>query len=174
MAFGDVEPVVDAGGIEERVYFNVGAEGAVRLVARCTRLLNDAGIPFDLKVVGDPRAAARCDAAVLYLERGGFRRARERLRAIVTDCGAHLGGDPPALTRPLAPGVSVGEHALGSGVSFGASRCRLLAEAIVAADERGITALAGRLDTVARQFAEQGLDVDAPYLAPGSAEHYAL
>jgi len=174
MAFGDVEPVVGADGIEERVYLNVGAEGAVRLMSGCTRRLNEAAIPFDLKVVGDPRASARCDAAVLYLERGGFRRARERLRGIVRDCGAHVAGDSPALTRPLAPGVSVGEHALGLGASFGASRCRLLAEAIVAAHEHGITGLAGRLEMVARHFAERGLDVDAPYLAPGSAERYAL
>jgi hypothetical protein len=174
MALGDLEPGVGPDGIEERVYFNVRAEGVVTLVTACTRLLNQGRIPFDLKVIGHPGTAARCDAAVLYLERGGFRRAHELLRAIVTGCGPHVHGDPPALTRPLAPGVSVGEHAIGLGPSFGASRCRVLAEAIVAAHERGVTRLPDRMDAVARRFAERGLDVDALHLAPGSSEHYAL
>ena len=174
MALGDREPAAGPEGIEERVYFNVGPQGALRLVAGCTRVLNDAGIAFDLKVLDAPGGTARCDAAVLYLDRGGFRRARDAVRAIVAACGAHVYGDAPAFARPLAPGVSVAEHAPALGASFGASRCRLLAEGIVAARERGVTRLQDRLDEVARRFAEHGLDVDAPYLAPGSAERYAL
>lgn len=173
LALGDVEPG-DRDGIEERVYFNVHPEGALRLVAGCTRLLNDAGIPFELKVFDDPASAVRCDAAVLYLERGGFRRAREHLRIIVAACGHHLFGRAPAFTLPLARGVSVGEHAGGLGGSFGSSRCRLLAEGIAAAHERGVTHLADRLGIVARRFAQRGLDVQAPYLAPGSTERYEL
>jgi type III HopA1-like effector protein len=174
MALGDREPDAGREGIEERVYFNVRAEGALRLVAGCTRVLNDAGIAFDLKVVDDPGGTTRCDAAVLYLDRGGFRRARDAVRAIVAACGAHVYGDAPAFARPLAPGVSIAEHAPGLGASFGASRCRLLAEGIVVAHERGVTRLPDRLDEVARRFAEHGLDIDAPYLSPGSAERYAL
>jgi hypothetical protein len=174
MAFGDLEPGVGPDGIEERVYFNVDAQAAVRLVAGCTRLLNDARVPFCLKVIDDPGAAARCDAAVLCLERGGFRRAQEPLRAIVEACGPHLTGDAPALTRPLADGVSVAEHSFALGTSFGASRCRLLAEAVVAAYERRLSRLPDRIDAVARHFADHGLELDAPYLAPGSAQRYEL
>jgi type III HopA1-like effector protein len=174
MAYGDREPGEGPDGVEERVYFSVRAEGALRLVAECTRRLNAAGIAFDLKVVGDPERTLRRDAAVLYLDRGGFGRAREILRSIVAACGPHLYGDPPAFAHPLAPGVSVAEHVPALGGSFGTSRCRLLAEGIVAADERGATRLPDRLDEVGRRFAERGLDVDAPYLAPGSAEHYDL
>ena len=96
LAFGDLQPVGHPDGIGERVYFNVRPQGALRLVAGCTRLFNDAGIPFDLKVFDDPASAVRCDAAVLYLERGGFRRAREHLRTIVAACRPHLHGEPPA------------------------------------------------------------------------------
>ena len=110
---------------------------------------------------------------MLYLERGGFRRARDLLREIVTACGPHLHGDPPALTCPLVRGVGVGEHALGMGASFGASRCHVLAQAIVVAHESGIARLEERLDRVAGHFAEHGLDVDAP-TPPGSVADYAL
>ena len=174
MALGDREPDGGEQGIEERLYFNVDAEGALRLVAGCTQLLNDAGIPFDLKVAADPGSARRCDAAVLYLAPGGFRRARDAVGMIVAACGAHLYGDAPAFACPLAPGVSVAEHAPVLGASFGASRSRLLAEGIVVAHERGLTRLADRLDEVARRFAEDGLDIDAPYRSPGSVERYVL
>jgi hypothetical protein len=96
------------------------------------------------------------------------------LRTIFAVCGPHLDGESPAFTRPLAHGVSVGEHAAGLGGSFGTSRCRLLAEGIVTAHEHGVTRLADRFDIVARRFVEHGLDVHAPYLAPGSTERYEL
>ena len=59
-------------------------------------------------------------------------------------------------------------------MSFGASRCRLLAEGMVDAHERGSTRLGDRFDAVVRRFARRGFDVEAPYLVPASANHYAL
>jgi hypothetical protein len=173
-ALGDIEPSADREDIEVRVYFNVGAEGAASLVAVCTRLLNEAGIPFDLKVAGDPAGFSRCDAAVLYLDNGGFERVREPLRTIVSMCAPHVHGDPPAFTKPLADGVAVGEHRPGLGPSFGTARCRLVAEGIVAGHEKGARRLPDRLGAVARLFAKHGIDIDVPYLAPGSAGRYEL
>jgi hypothetical protein len=173
-ALGDIAPSAGREGIEVRVYFNVGAEGAAPLVAVCTRLLNERGIPFELKVAGDPAGFSRCDAAVLYLDHGGFGRVRESLRSIVSTCGPHLHGDPPAFTKLLAAGVAVGEHRPGLGPSFGTARCRLVAEGIVAAHEQGARRLPDRLGAVARVFAKHGIDIDVPYLAPGSAGRYEL
>jgi hypothetical protein len=70
--------------------------------------------------------------------------------------------------------VAVAEHVPEHGLSFGSSRCRLLAEGVVAAYERGATALPARLEAVARCFSERGLDLDRPYLAPGSSDVYEL
>jgi hypothetical protein len=173
MALGDLEPGVAGDGIEERVYFNVRSDGAAALVAGCTRQLNDAAIPFDLKVIDDP-SSTRCDAAVLYLDRGGFGRARDLLRGIVAMVGASLYGDPPAFAQPLAQGVAFGEHSADLGASFGTSRCRLLAEGIVAGHELGVRRLGDRFHAVADRFAERGLDIDAPYLSPGSGGRYEL
>jgi HopA1 effector protein family len=173
-ALGDIEPSADRDGIEVRVYFNVCAEGAAPLVAVCTRLLNEAEIPFDLKIAGDPAGFSRCDAAVLYLDKAGFGRGRESLRTIISTCAPHLHGDPPAFTKPLAAGVAVGEHRPGLGPSFGTARCRLVAEGIVAAHENGARRLPDRLGVVARLFAKHGIDIDVPYLAPGSTGRYEL
>jgi HopA1 effector protein family len=171
-ALGDLVPVGE--GIELRVYFNVSLAGAAPLVAACTRLLNEARIPFSLKVANQGMGFARCDAAVLYLDDCDSGRVRPSLPALASACGVHLRGDPPAFARPLFPGVSVGEHLPGLGASFGATRCRLVAEGIVAAHEDGAHGLQDRVDAVARRFAWRGLDVDAPYLAPESSRRHEL
>ena len=171
-ALGDAVPAQS--GVEVRVYLHVTAAGAAPLVAVCTRLLNGAGVPFGLKVADNPTGFSRCDAAVLYLDSGGFDRARRQLAAIASACAPHLRIAPPAFTQALARGVAVGEHHPGLGASFGAGRCRLVAEGIVAAHEGGAVRLEDRVAAVARRFAAHGLDVDAPYLVPGSSGRHAL
>jgi hypothetical protein len=160
--------------LEVRVYFHVTAAGAAPLVSNCTHLLNRARVPFVLKVINNPAGFARCDAAVLYLGDGGFGRARAPLRAIVAACERYVRAEVPAFAKPLAEGIGVGEHHTSLGGSFGTSRCRLVAEAIVEAHKRQVTSLDGRLDAVARRFADRGLDLDMPYLAPASVDRYAL
>jgi hypothetical protein len=173
-ALGDIQSKGGREAIELRVYFNVCAEGAAPLVAACTRLLNWARIPFNLKVADHSAGFSRCDAAVLYLDGGGFERVRQSLRTILSTCAPYLHGEPPAFSKPLAPGVAVGEHWPSPGASFGTSRCRLVAEGIVAAHESGARRLPDRIDAVARCFASRGLDIEAPYLAPGSTGRYEL
>jgi HopA1 effector protein family len=173
-ALGDTEITARREYSEVRVYFNVRAEGAAALVAACTRLLNQAKVPFDLKVIDRPAGFLRCDAAVLYLTDDAFERARESLRTITSACANHLVGDPPAFTKPLRRGVAVGEHRPHLGASFGSTRCRLVAEGIVAAYETGVRRLSDRVDAVARCFALKELDIDFPYLEPGSTDRYDI
>lgn len=173
-ATGDAEAPRGHDELQVRVYFHVTAAGAAPLVAIATRLLNEAGVAFSLKVLDDPASFSRCDAAVLYLCDGDFSRLRGALRAIAARSAPHLLPDVPAFTKPLAPGVAVGEHLARHGASFGTSRCRFLAEGVVVAHERGSKPLADRLDAVAERFAARGLDVDAPYLVKGDGARYAL
>lgn len=173
-ALGDRALAVGDEDVELRVYFNVTAVGAASVVAVCTRLLNDARIPFSLKVVDRPGGFTRCDAAVLYLGNTDFVKVRRSLSAIISECAPYLGEDTPGFTKPLTPGVAVGEHRRSLGASFGTCRCRLVAEGLVAAYEQGTTRLPHRLDAVVRRFADSGLDLDAPYLAPASTSVYAL
>jgi HopA1 effector protein family len=173
-ALGDADLALGRDDLEVRVYFNVTAAGAAALVAMCTHMLNLAPLPFSLKVLDHPMGYTRCDAAILYLDAWGFDQARETLSAIASACAPHLRDEPPAFARPLAPGVSVGEHLPRLGASFGTSRCRLVAEGIVAAYQRGERRLSYRLDAVAHRFADHGLDIDAPYLGPCSNRRYGL
>jgi HopA1 effector protein family len=173
-ALGDTAPDSRPEDLEVRLYFHMTREGAAPLVAACTGLLNDAEVPFNLKVVDRPGGFCRCDAAVLYLGGDGFDRVRDSLPAIASACAPYLRREPPAFAKPLGFGVAVGEHRSRLGGSFGSSRCRLVAEGIVAAHERGARGLQDRVDAIAQRFAAHGLDIDQPYLVPGSIDRYEL
>ena len=118
-ALGDAARSRRADDVETRVYFNVTPAGAPALVSVCTRLLNGAAIPFELKVADHPAGYDRCDPAVLYLDEGGVERLAGLVPAIFSACRSHLRPRAPAFTRPLVPGVAVGEHRPALGGSFG-------------------------------------------------------
>jgi len=174
VALGDRSGDRDPQAVEVRVYFHIAHAGAVPLLAAVTRLLNDEQLAFSIKIVDHPRCFSRCDAAVLYLERGAFARARAPLREVVAACEAYLRPATPAFTKPLAPGVGIGEHAPALGPSFGAGRCRLMAEGIADAAEQRLTLRDDRVDAVARSFARHGIDLDAAHLASTGRDDYVL
>jgi len=174
VARGDTARATDPAAVEIRVYFNLTQAGAVPLLAAATRLLNEQRLAFSVKLVNHPARYFRCDAAVLYLDDGDFAAARAPLRALIASCAPHLRAETPALTKPLAPGVGVGEHRGKLGTSFGIGRCRLVAEGIADAHDQRLTALADRVDAVGRRFALHGMDLDAPYLVSGTPDDYVL
>jgi class II lanthipeptide synthase len=174
LAPGDAAGAVDPAAIEVRVYFNVTQAGALPLLATATRLLNAHRLSFSIKLVNHPARYSRCDAGVLYLDHGDFASARASLRALVAACAPHLRAETPALTKPLAHGVGIGEHRRALGASFGIGRCRLLAEGIVDAHEQRFTVLADRVDAVARRFALHGMDLDVPYLVSRARDDYVV
>jgi hypothetical protein len=172
MALGDAElPPASAGSLV-RLYWNIRADGAAPLVHLLTAALNDAAVPFRLKVVADPSRYARCDAGVLYVARADYAAVRPAAETAYARLAAALGPAVPALTKQLAPGLSLAEDPAGGMASYGQSRCGLLAEAAIRAAERGVTDSDGRLAVARGCFAEAGLDLDAPYLEPGSADAY--
>lgn len=153
-----------------RVYWNVGREGAPRLVGALTSRLNDAGEPFRLKVADHPARLDRCDAAVLYVSGDAFAAFRDALRDVAAELQAWLQPQVPAFTRELAPGVGLSENNPDA-ESFGSRRCALLAEGLVRAHEQGI---ADRVEAVAARFAEAGVPIDRPYLDPSLDGRHVL
>jgi hypothetical protein len=156
-----------------RIYWNLTAEGAVTFVREATRLLNKAKSGARFKVANDPRLYDRCDSAVVYLPRADALRARKVVRGLHAAVAASLGPQVPAFTRRLADGVGLADDPGGS-LSFGQSRCHILADGLIRAYERGATSVASRVEVVRETFGEEGLDPDAPYLGPGSADGYDL
>ena len=93
------------------------------------------------------------------------------LRPLLRALGPHLADGAPAFSKPLARGLALAEQPAG-GQRFGEQRCRLLAEAIVAAGAAGARTAQARLAVVREHFAAAGVGLDTPYLQTGSADAY--
>ena len=166
-ALGDAAPPT---GALRALYWSIGAAGAITLVARATYALNGAGMPFVLEARDEPAHYGRGAAATLVLARADFAAAMTLLRPLVRTLAGRTAQDVPAFTKPLARGLAVAEQPEGGG--FGEHRCAMLAEAVVAAGERGLRDAAGRLAVVREVFAGAGISLHAPYLQPGSVDAY--
>jgi hypothetical protein len=152
-----------------RLYWSVQPEQVCRLVEGLTAAL-DPGQPYALKCPLELGRCRRPDAVVLYLpgaawdELGaglgaGYQRVRRWLRPRV-----------PALTLQLAPGLALAEDP--GDDSFGAHRCRILAEGLATARHAGVTDPDGLCDAAVAALGRHGIRADAPYRNPGSAATY--
>jgi hypothetical protein len=154
-----------------RLYWHLTPEGAAVLVREVTTALNDGHVPFRLKVLNDPSRYTRCDAGVVYLRQDDYPQAIERLGQAWPAIAPYLRPRTPAFTKPLAPGLGLAEDP-GGGTSFGLHRCALLAEGLIAAHEARQPGARARLAAVEARFAAAGIDLERPYLNPGSQDRY--
>jgi hypothetical protein len=155
-----------------RLYWHLKPGGAARWLQSATTALNARNLPFHLKVLHSPQLFTRCDAGVLYLPRSAFGAAQPALKDIYAHVETELRSEAPALTKYLAPGLGFAESPTGE--SFGLHRCQLIADGLVRSRTEGRTDAAGRLDCVLTCWADAGLDVERPYLNPGSQDVYEV
>jgi len=148
-----------------RLYWNLRADGAVPFVAAATRRLNSADAAFRLKVLNDPDAFDRCDAAVIYLARDEYPGLADLILGLQAEIRDFLSPLTPVFTAELAPGLGFAEDP-GTAESFGQQRCRLLANALVQSHESGSMDDAARLADVEIWFAQAGIDLAAAHLSP--------
>lgn len=171
MVLGNQRIPDDEAQVVVRFYWNLTAEGAVAFVKHTTALLNQALLPFRLKVLRDPALYTRCDAAVVYVLKRDYNAVSELLASVYREVAPTLKQAVPAFTKPLAPGLGFAED-VGYWESFGEHRCRLFADALIHAYELGRTSLDERLQTVVDYFAVENISLNAPFLGPGSTDEY--
>ncbi|HEY0590166.1 MAG TPA: T3SS effector HopA1 family protein [Thermoanaerobaculia bacterium] len=153
-----------------RVYLNVTPEGALSLLRSATSILNDASVPFRLKVAAHEGAFGRCDSAVLYAPRRDRAAIFAMLGSTVPRLSGLLRPDVPVFTKRVAPGVGLAEEP-DTSESFGESRCAILADALIRSASRAAT-LEHRMRAVRRAFARHGIPLEKSFLNAGSADVY--
>ncbi|HXM86595.1 MAG TPA: T3SS effector HopA1 family protein [Solirubrobacteraceae bacterium] len=156
-----------------RLYWHLTSGAAPKLLDLLTRSLNRAGYPFQLKVINDRDGYDRCDAGVLYAPRELFAELSPSVVSAHRAIERELRSTTPAFTKRLAHGLGLAEDP-GGGQSFGMHRALLLARAAVRAHERACQDDERREAVLEEVFAEQGLDLDRPYLCRDSNDDYAL
>jgi len=156
-----------------RLYWHLTSTAAAKLLEELTTSLNHAALPFQLKVINDPDGYSRCDAGVLYLPRTLFAQAAPAVAAAYRQIAGDLRETTPVFTKRLARGLGLAEDP-GDGQSFGMHRALLLARAVVRAHELDCHGDESRAAVVEKVFTEAGLDLDRPYLCPGSDDDYTF
>jgi hypothetical protein len=162
--YDDEQPLV-------RLYWNLSAAGTAAFVREATHALNNAGLFFRLKALNDPRSYNRCDAAVMYFRKSQYSAVIKQMARVYPKIGSYLKPKTPMFTKAIAPGVGLAEDP-GSNESFGQHRCKLLADGMIRAYERGAKSLTERLDIVTECYASSGIHLNEPYLNPSSIDVY--
>ncbi len=171
MALGNEELTADSSQDMVRLYWNLTSDGALRFMKQATLMLNRDQLPFNLKVLNDRNAYSRCDAVVLYIRKSDYGDIAKILGEIYRDVSIHLKQRTPVFTKSLAPGVGLAEDP-GQESSFGEHRCRLLADGIIRAYEQRKKSLEDKVQVVAGRFSEDGIDLEKPFLNPGSSDDF--
>jgi hypothetical protein len=169
--------VSDIGLVPEQVarleiYFNVNATGAIVVMRYLTQILNERQIPFTLKLLYDLSDYGRYDAVTLCLERDRYSEVAPLLKTLYQRIPSDFSPAVPLFTKPLAPGLGLVEEPEAELTDFGLHRCQLIAKGLLAAWQSGNETPERRLDYIYQQFAQNHVDLQFPYLNPGSIDIY--
>jgi hypothetical protein len=156
-----------------RLYWNVCAEGAPRLINSLTSRLNRFHVPFRLKCVTARSQFERTDGAVVYLGKRFFRIAAELMLDVHPAVVDFLDEDVPLFSKKIARGLSVAEDP-GTGESFGQSRCQRLAESVWNCYLRNDQSSRARMYEFYRLLKERGINHKHLHLNKGSVDWYEL
>ena len=152
-----------------RFYFHATAEGAPMVIDALSAELNRYQIPYRMKALIEPALYLRTDAIVLYLARRYHQIAVRTILSLPPAVAGRLRPATPLFTLRLMPGIGLAEEP-NTGESFGMHRCRLCAEGIVEAWQRGDQSVPGRIAAIASQFSRGGFQIERPHLSPSSSD----
>jgi hypothetical protein len=170
LALGDAGPG-SSGSETVRLYWHLWSGGAARLVRSLTGTLNRTGIAFELKLLAEPGAYPRSDAAVLYVSRYGYGRIRSLLPGIYQEVQPWLRQSVSVFAKWIAPGLGLAEDP-GANQSFGQHRCTLVATELSRRDVFSSGSGVERCRAVLARLQQLGWDPERLYLNPGSVDCY--
>ena len=154
-----------------RFYLHCDQRNVASTIASITGCLNQFRTPFRLKCLNHPSLFTRPDSAVLYVEKRYFAHVARCLLGMVDDGTLSFAGGVPLWSRRIAPGIGIAEDP-GNGQSFGQYRTRLLAEAMLDANDANRLHRRDVLSDVERVFANVGISIEMPHLGAGSVDCY--
>ncbi|NEO81826.1 T3SS effector HopA1 family protein [Moorena sp. SIO4G3] len=158
-------------------YFNFESEAAIILMKYLTTQLNEIEIPFVFKVLHNPLNYQRYDSGMLQFHRSNYQLFKQILQTIYPEIESHFQPQIPIFTKAIAPGIGLVENPYSQllftyGETFGMNRCQIVANALVEAHQNGDESPEARMKYIIQHFDQMGIDLERPYLNPGSEDIY--
>jgi len=166
--FGETIAETAAPGLG-RFYFNLKPEGGIVLVKNISTYFNQYKIPFQFKCLNQPAYYNRTDSAVLYISKNYADFAMEIMAKFYDEVKPFLNNEVPYFTKRLTSGISFAENPPQENESFGQSRSKIIAEAIVKAHDRQ-DAKANWMNSINQNIKTKGMSLEHFYL--NSNSHY--
>lgn len=160
-------------GVTVRFYWNIMQSHASLLMRNITMQLNKRCIPFKFKILSNPYHYPRADAAVLYLYKQYYNESTGLIEEIYSNTRTYLNSSIPLFAKQLAPGLSLAEDP-NCNESYGQHRSRILAEALYSVNRKKIGSIQEIITEIAIYFSNLGIDLNKPYLNPGSNDNYEI
>ncbi|NEQ62948.1 MAG: hypothetical protein F6K53_38530, partial [Moorea sp. SIO4A1] len=157
------------------IYFNFSPKGAVALMRHLTQQLNIIKIPFDFNVLYNPSSYGRYDSGILRIKKDSYELVRQVLQTVYAENESHFQTNVPIFTKVLAPGLALAERPEKEFrflEGFGMNRCKIVANALMEAHQNGDESPEARMQYILKQFEQYGIDLERPYLNPGSEDIY--
>ncbi len=157
------------------IYFNFSPKGAIALMGHLTEQLNLAKIPFDFDVLYNPSSYGRYNSGILRINKNSYEVTQQVLQAVYVENKLHFQAHVPIFTKVLAPGLSLAERPKNEFrflEGFGMNRCKIVANALLEAHQQGDQSPEARMKYITQHFERLGIDLERPYLNPGSEDIY--
>src|SRR5215217_5090030 len=154
-----------------RFYWNLHPAVAVSYIDVVTDVLNAKNILFTTKVLSDPEAYSRSDAAVLYIDRSQLDEVLAIIPQLYRAVQDGIKQSTPMFVKTLLPGLGLAEDP-SNGLSFGISRSKLIAEALYDCMLSGINDKEQMADALSNTFLKVGISATHPYAAAGNVKMY--
>lgn len=151
-----------------RAYWSSSWKHVGRVVREVTTDLEQLEVKYSLKCPLKVEQYSRVDSLVVYLEKASWSAVSARLRKTASRLEPYLRGKVPPLTKQLAAGFAMAEDP-GGQQSFGESRCRALAPAVVSIWRNKAMSSDAKLEMLLQAILSSGIDPERPWKRMDSA-----
>jgi HopA1 effector protein family len=154
------------------LYFNLNAEGVLTLMKELTTALNDLGLPFKLRApIEETDYSRRPDAISLTFHKAHYYKIQPLIGKLYQK--QQYRSKTPLFAKFLAPGLALAEqpcHTFTPQENFSLNRYQIVAEGVLNAWRLQISDRAERMNLIRQRFSAYQLNLDHPYLNPGSED----
>lgn len=148
-----------------RLYWNVAYDHAGIVLATLTSVLDSKQVRYLLKCPSRTTDYHRVDSLILYIEKSCWSELAGLIDEIAIQVGHSLRQESPPLTKKIAPGVGFAEDPE-TKESFGESRCRILASAVLSILQNPAISDEDALVPLVEALRTEGIDPVQPWLSP--------